>query len=198
MTSIVGLTGGIASGKSTVSRIWRELGVTVVDADQLAREVVAPGSEGLQEVVEVLGPQALTPDGSMDRKAVGAMVFGDAAARWALNRVIHPRVAALAQERLSEATGAFAVYDVPLLVETEGYKTVDRTVVVAIDEAIQIARAMERDGLDEAAIKARIDAQAPLYSRLGVADLVIWNNGTLAELETAARDTYEKLARLYQ
>lgn len=198
MTPVVGLTGGIASGKSTVSRIWRGLGVTIVDADQLAREVVAPDSDGLMAVVKQFGPQVLTSDGSMDRKAVGALVFGDSEAREALNGIIHPRVAALAQERLSEATGAFAVYDVPLLVETEGYKTVDRTVVVAIDEAIQVARAMERDGLDEDAIKARIATQAPLYSKLGVADLVIWNNGTLAELETAARETYEKLVRIYR
>lgn len=181
-----------------MARLWREWGTTVVDADQLAREVVAPGSEGLQAVVEAFGPQVIASDGSMDRKAVGALVFDDPDALQTLNEIIHPLVSALAQQRLREAPEPFAVYDVPLLVETGGHKKVDAVVVVAVDKATQVARIMERNGLNEEEARKRIASQLPLDQKVAAADYVIRNQGTLEELRFAAGPVWEALRQRYR
>ena len=191
---VVGLTGGIASGKSAVARIWRDLGITVVDADLLAREAVVPGSVGLERVQSMFGSKVLLPDGSMDRAAIGRLVFSDPQALAALNGIIHPLVAHLAKERLSAAPGPYVVYDVPLLVETGGHKTVDKVVVVAAEEALQVARIQKRDGLDETEARQRIASQLPLEDKVVVADYIIRNNnGPMEELAVKVCEIHERL-----
>lgn len=185
MTAIVGLTGGIASGKSSVARILSELGVTVVDADQVAREVVAVGSPGLAAVVEAFGPEILGADGTLDRKALGAQIFADPEKRRLLESITHPRIFARSMERLAAvaASGAvYGVYDAALLVENGSYKMMQALVVVAAPRSLQVARIIARDGLSAAEAEARIDAQLPLEKKVEVADHVITNDGDLALL----------------
>lgn len=182
---VFGLTGGIGSGKSTAAALLRERGVPVVDADELAREAVAPGSAGLALVLAELGPELLGPDGALDRKRLGALVFSDETARKRLNSITHPIVRRLSQERFAELgrQGAeLAAYDVPLLFEV-GLDAVLRPVVlVAASESTQVARILARDGLTEAEARARIAAQLPLAVKRQRADHVLENDGTRAEL----------------
>jgi dephospho-CoA kinase len=182
---VFGLTGGIGSGKSSVAALLRERGVPVVDADELAREAVAPGSEGLSQVLAALGADLLEPDGTLARKRLGARVFSDEAARKKLNSITHPIVRRLSQERFAalEREGAtLAAYDVPLLFEV-GLDAVLRPIVlVAASEGTQIARILARDGLSEAEARARIAAQLPLSVKRQRADHVLDNDGTRAEL----------------
>lgn len=179
---ICGLTGGIASGKSTVARRLRELGVPVVDADAVAREVVEPGTPALAEIVASFGASLLDPDGKLDRKALAARVFGDDAARRRLEAIVHPRVAERTRERFAELEAAgerLAFYDVPLLVEKGLHAVFRPVVVVALSEEEQIRRAVARDGATEAEVRARIAAQLPLAEKIAVADHVIDNAGSL-------------------
>ena len=181
----IGLTGGIASGKSSASRIFAELGVVVVDADQVARDVVALGSDGLREVASAFGAAVLNADGTLDRKKLGELVFADAEKRKTLNAILHPRIAAESARRLAEvaATGVpYAIYDAPLLVENGIHRAMAATIVVNSDEATQISRLRTRDGLSEEAAKQRLLAQLPLAEKVAVADFVIENDGSLAEL----------------
>ncbi|MEM1418471.1 MAG: dephospho-CoA kinase [Myxococcota bacterium] len=179
--AIVGLTGGIASGKSTVAARLRERGIPVVDADALAREVVAPGTPGLAAVVEAFGEDVLAEDGSLDRKALGARVFADVAARKRLEAITHPRIAAAAQARLQELQGSdapYLAYEAALLVENGLHRAFQELVVVAAEEATQLARVMARDGLVEDAARARLAAQLPLAEKIAVATEVLHNDGT--------------------
>ncbi len=182
---VFGLTGGIGSGKSTVAALLRERGVPVVDADELAREAVAPGSDGLAQVVDAFGGELLGPDGALDRKQLAARVFSDEAARKRLNGITHPIVRRLSQERfaaLGEAGVPLAAYDVPLLFEV-GLDAVLRPVVlVAVSESTQVERVLSRGGLTEDEARARIAAQLPLAAKKERADHVLHNDGTLAEL----------------
>jgi dephospho-CoA kinase len=182
---LFGLTGGIASGKSAVAARLRARGVPVLDADALAREVVAPGSEGLAAVVEAFGRDVLTAAGELDRKKVAAIVFADATARAKLNAITHPRIGALTAVRTAEldARGEpLACYEAALIVENGLADMFRPLVVVSAPEAVQIARAMARDGATESEALARIRAQMPLASKAAVADVVLENTGTLAEL----------------
>ncbi|MCC7109473.1 MAG: dephospho-CoA kinase [Deltaproteobacteria bacterium] len=182
---LIGLTGGIASGKSAVARMLRQAGVPVVDADLLAREAVEPGTEALTAIVSRFGPAVLAPDGALDRKALGALVFADEAARRELNAIVHPAVAALAMARLEllrDQGAPVAVYEVPLLFESGLEGMMDATLLVAAPEAAQISRMGSRDGLDEAAARARMAAQLPLAEKRRRATAVIDNDTTLAEL----------------
>jgi dephospho-CoA kinase len=183
---VFGLTGGIASGKSTVSRMLAERGIPMVDADLLAREVVQPGEPASLAIREAFGPGVFAEDGSLDRKALGAIVFADASRRAALNAIVHPAVSALAQRRFAEhaAAGAPLVgYEVPLLFEN-GLDAVFRpTVLVAVDEATQVARLMARDGSTEDEARQRIRAQWPLAKKLERATIVLWNDGPPERLE---------------
>jgi dephospho-CoA kinase len=182
---VVGLTGGIASGKSTVARAFIERGIPVVDADQLAREVVAPGSEGLRAIVEAFGDSVLLPDNTLDRKALGARVFADPSLRLKLNAITHPLVAQLSAARIAELQKEplpYMIYEAPLLVENGLHRTMGALVVVALDVAQQIQRMMQRDALTEADALSRIHAQAPLAKKLEVADFVIDNGRSLATL----------------
>ena len=192
----VGLTGGIASGKSEVSRRLAELGAVLVDADVLAREVVEPGTDGLAEVAEAFGPEVLADDGGLDRAALGAVVFADPRRRELLNSIIHPRVRARAAEIAATAPdGAVVVQDIPLLVETGQAASFDVVVVVDAPDDVRIRRLEERNGLTEEQARARMTAQATREERLAVADHVVENTGTLEELRAAVdRLWYDVLA----
>jgi len=193
---IVGLTGGIASGKSTVSRELRALGVGIVDADALAREVVEKGTDGLREVVETFGEQVLRADGTLDREKLGAVVFGDDEARKKLVAITHPRIGALSLQRIGELQKSetpYVVYEAALLIETGGHRGMAKTVVVSASPQTQRVRVGERDGLDEQAAQSRIDAQLPLADKLAVADYVIENDGTLDQLRARTREVHEEL-----
>jgi dephospho-CoA kinase len=180
---MVGLTGGIASGKSAVARRLAELGAIVIDSDALAREVVAPGSDGLAEVVEAFGPRALTPTGEMDRAAIAEIVFGDEEKRKRLERIIHPRVRARSAEIVAAAPpDAVVVNDVPLLVEANLAAHYDLVVVVLADEGVRLDRLVRRRGMTEETARGRFAAQATDEQRRAVADVVIENDGTLDDL----------------
>jgi len=192
----IGLTGGIASGKSTVSRVLEQLGVGIVDADRLAREVVAAGSDGLREVIATFGTGVLAPDGSLDREKLGAIVFGDEQARRKLQAITHPRIAQLGAERIAafqNSAAPYVIYDAPLLVEVGAHKGFAALIVVAADEPTQVARLRARDGLSDAQSSQRIAAQLPLARKIEVADYVIYNDGTLAELEQRTRDVHAQI-----
>lgn len=195
MTLRVGLTGGIASGKSTVSRIFAELGAIVIDSDLLAREVVAPGSEGLAEVVAAFGPEVLTASGEMDRARVGEIVFAAPAKRTVLEQVIHPRVFARALE-IDAAAGEHDVVinDIPLLVETNQADRFDAVVVVDVPTELQVERMVRDRGMAREEAEARIAAQATREQRLAVASHVIDNTGTLEELRARVEEVWAKLA----
>jgi dephospho-CoA kinase len=181
---IYGLTGGIASGKSSVARVFEELGAPVIDADKLARAVVLPGSEALAELVEEFGPEILQQDGSLDRKKLGAIVFEDGSARDTLNRITHPRIAAAGQEAiatLAKNGEAIALYEAALIVENDLQKSMQGLIVVTVPIEIQLRRLMARDQLDEDTARTRIDSQLPLADKVRVADYLIDNSGTPSE-----------------
>ncbi len=179
---LIGLTGGIASGKSTVARRFAQLGAAVVDADVLAREAVAPGTPGLAAVVDRFGSGVLSADGSLDRPALGRIVFGDEAARKDLEAIIHPQVQrlsaeAVARARAADPDGVF-VYDVPLLVEAGRTTEWDAIVVVDAPAEERVHRLVELRGMDEQQAWARVRSQASDAERLAVADVVIDSSGT--------------------
>ena len=182
---IFGLTGGIATGKSTIAAHWIQGGLPVVDADHLSRLVVAPGTDGLREVVQLLGNDVLLPDGSLNRPAVAAIVFTDPAARRALEAIAHPRIQAALQARMTalESQGAaLACYEAPLLVEAGRADAFRPLVVVVAPERMQLERATRRDAADEGSLRARIAAQFPREEKAKVADFVISNSGSVQEL----------------
>lgn len=195
---IIGLTGGIASGKSTVSSCLRGLGAMVVDADVLAREAVAPGSEGLAAVVRAFGRDILAADGSLDRRRLGDIVFADQEARQRLNSIVHPYVRRRMHDEIEAAAAAHLpaiVLDVPLLFEGGLNKMCDEVWVVLADEAQQLQRLIARDNLDEAAARARIAAQWPLAAKAEQADVVIDNRGSLAVTEAQVRKEWARVIR---
>jgi dephospho-CoA kinase len=200
---VIGLTGGIGSGKSTVARMLRDLGATVIDADAIVHELQAPGMPMVAELAAAFGPGILTADGALDRKALGAIVFDDEAARLRLNTIVHPPVGAEFARRLSAAIAAEAplvVLDIPLLFEgresgrgSAAARNVEITVVVWVPEAVQIDRQMKRDGSTRAEAEQRVRAQLPLDRKRALADHVIDNSGSLAETERQVRDLYARL-----
>lgn len=179
---LLGLTGGIASGKSTVGRMLAAAGVPVVDADVLAREAVVPGSAGLAAIVARFGAEILDSHGALDRKKLGTVVFSDDDARRALNAIVHPEVARLAAERFAAlrdaGTHAWCVYEVPLLFENGLDAAMNATMLVTVPEDVQLARVMLRDGLSEGAARARIRAQMPQDEKRRRATVVVANDGT--------------------
>ena len=185
----VGLTGGIASGKSGVSRVLVRRGIPVIDADQVARELVAPGSDALHEIVEAFGREILDPGGALDRSRLGAIVFSDEPKRRRLEAILHPRIRAEQDRRLRKLEGEgapVAVVDAALMVEGGGWRRFDLLVVVDSREEDQIARLRERNGLGEGAARARVRTQIPLAEKVKFADRVVDNRGSLAELEAQA------------
>ena len=196
---LVGLTGSIATGKSTVSAMFRALGAVILDADVLAREVVAPGEPALARIVEEFGREVLLPDGSLDRKKVGAVVFGDAARRKRLEEITHPAIRDRFLKHLAdlEARGfaGIVIWDAAVMIETGGHKAMEKLVVVATDEATQAARLRARDGIgaDEAARK--IASQMPVAEKAKLADYVIDNAGDRAATEARVREVHAALLR---
>ena len=179
----VGLTGGIASGKTTVARLFEALGVPVIDTDHLSREVVAPGQPLLASLAERFGAGVLAPDGSLDRGALRALVFADPAARVALEKLTHPAIQALLEVRSAAAGGKYQIHVIPLLIETGGKKNrVDRLLVVDCSEALQLRRLQARDGSTVDQARQILAAQATRAARLAVADDVVVNDGELAPL----------------
>lgn len=174
----VGLTGGIGSGKSTAAALLSERGAVVIDADLLAREAVAPGSDGFAEVAAAFGTTVLGSEGSLDRAALGQLVFADPSARSRLEDIVHPRVRARADELEAAApAGSVVVHDIPLLVESGQEDRYDIVVVVDLPSDVQVARLMAARGMTEADARARIAAQASREERLAAADVVLDNSG---------------------
>ncbi|MYS22412.1 dephospho-CoA kinase [Streptomyces sp. DvalAA-14] len=190
----VGLTGGIGAGKSEVARLLASYGAVLIDSDRIAREVVEPGTEGLAAVVAEFGEQILNPDGTLDRPALGAIVFGDQARREALNAIVHPLVGRRSAELQQAADpAAVVVRDVPLLTENGLAAGFDEVVVVDADPATQLDRLVRLRGMTEADARARIAAQATREQRLAVASIVIDNDGPLEALEPQVRAVWERL-----
>jgi len=178
---LVGLTGGIATGKSTVSEILRQLGCEIIDADRLARDVVEPEQPAWKQIVAEFGGGVVTAEGALDRKKLGAIVFADPERRKRLEAITHPAIRARFQARLDElAAQGFAgivVFDAPVMIESGNYKNMDRLVVVVTDDATQAGRLQERDGTDEAEGRRKIASQMPLAEKAKLADYVIDNSG---------------------
>jgi dephospho-CoA kinase len=193
---VFGLTGGLASGKSLVAARFRARGLPVIDADLLARDVVAPGTEGLAEVAAAFGAGVLAPDGALDRAALAAVVFGDEAQRKKLNAILHPRIGALGMERAAEIAARgepLACYEAALLVENGLADAFRPLVVVAVPDDVQVARAMKRDNCTEAEARARLAAQLPLADKVAVADYVIENTGSREETERRADEVLDAI-----
>jgi dephospho-CoA kinase len=193
---LVGLTGGLATGKSTVSDILRSLGCVVLDADVLAREVVEPGQPALATIAQEFGAAVLQPDGALDRKRLGAIVFADPPRRRRLEAITHPAIRDRYLARLAELEGqgfeGVVVWDAPVMIESGGYKHVDRLVVVITDAATQRARALARDG-DRADVERKIASQMPLADKAALADHVIDNSGARAATEARTREVHAAL-----
>jgi len=190
----VGLTGGVASGKSTVSRMLAELGAVVIDADLLAREVVGRGTDGLEEVVAAFGSQVLTPTGDLDRPALGARVFADETRRRDLEAIIHPRVRARAAEiEASAPEGSLIVHDIPLLAETGQGAAFDAVVVVDVPSELQVERMVRERGWTPAEANSRIAAQASREERRAIATYVIENTGTIEDLRRQVAEVFARL-----
>lgn len=191
----VALTGAIGAGKSTVARLLAERGAYVVDADAIAREVVAPGTPGLAAVVAEFGPDVLAADGTLDRRALAARVFDDERARARLEAIVHPRVAARSAALIAAAPpDAVVVYDVPLLVETGRAGEFDLVVVVDVPPDVQLDRLVRLRGLDEQDARRRIAAQASRQARLAMADLVLDNSGEQGALTAQVDRLWARLA----
>jgi dephospho-CoA kinase len=192
----VGLTGGIASGKTTVARLFEALGTPVIDTDVLARDVVAPGQPVLQQIVARFGPQVLSAEGSLDRAALRAIVFADPAARRELEQLTHPAIRALLEERSAALGGEYQILVIPLLIETGRRTPVDRVLVVDVPEELQIRRVQARDGSTAAQAKQILSAQVSRETRLAAADDVIVNDGSLGALRDRVAELHVRYRSL--
>jgi len=192
---LVGLTGGIGSGKSTVARMLEKRGAVVFDADVLARQAVAPGTPGFEKVVERFGPNVLAPGGGLDREALASIVFSDPAARRDLEGTVHPEVRRMFAEGCEEYRDSdrVVVFSAPLLVETGMHTAFDLLIVVSAPVATQIERLMRDRGMAERDVQARIDAQLPLEAKAEAADVLVDNEGTLEDLEAQVERVWRNL-----
>ena len=195
----IGLTGGIASGKSTVTQRFAELGVPVIDADVAARNVVARGKPGLEQVVRRFGPGVLDAGGNLDRQALRALIFQDPASRQALDAILHPLIRTDMETQAATVQGPYLVMAIPLLIEGGQYRErVDRVLVVDTDEATQVQRVQARDGSSETLARAILASQASRAQRLAAADDVLRNAGTVADLRQSVDRLHEKYLHLAQ
>ncbi len=194
---LVGLTGGIATGKSTVSEMLRQLGCEIIDADRLARDVVEPEQPAWKQIVAEFGGGVVTAEGALDRKKLGAIVFADPERRKRLEAITHPAIRARFQARLDELTAqgfaGIVVFDAPVMIESGNYKHMDRLVVVVTDDATQAARLQERDGTDEAEGRRKIASQMPLAEKAQLADYVIDNSGAREATAAEVRRVFAAL-----
>ena len=193
----IGLTGGIASGKSTAAQRFAELSVPVIDADQAARAVVLPGTSGLAQVAARFGPQVLGINGELDRRALRNLIFSDAAARTDLNAILHPLIRDYMQQQIAAAVGPYVVLAIPLLIEGGSQRDrVDRILVVDVDEAVQLERLTARDGSTPEQARAILAVQASRSARLSAADDVLSNTGTVLELRQGVDRLHERYLAL--
>ena len=194
---LAGLTGGIATGKSTVADMLRALGAVVIDADVLAREVVEPGEPALAEIAREFGAGVLQPDGRLDRKALGAIVFADPDKRRQLEGLTHPRIRERFMKQVAELAAqnfrGVVLFDAPVMIESGNYKNMDRLIVVVTDETTQLARLVVRDGGSRDEALRKIRSQMPLAEKAKLADYVIDNSGTRGDTERQVREVYRKL-----
>lgn len=192
----IGLTGGIATGKSTVSNWLKSHGYAVIDADELARLVVAPGSEGIRQILSQFGAEVIDEDGNLDRRKLGALVFADREKLRDLENIIHPLVQAQVQslrERYQREGRDFVFYDVPLLYEKKLQSQFDQVIVISANEKTQKERMRARDGLSEQEIEHRLNSQVPMADKVSQADIVIENNGSRSDLEKKLEDLVKNL-----
>ena len=195
----IGLTGGIASGKSTVTQRFAELGVPVIDADLAARNVVEPGKPGLEKVVRRFGLGVLDPNGNLDRSVLRGLIFKDPALRQALDAILHPLIRADMEQQAATAKGPYLVMAIPLLIESgQARERVHRVLVVDADEATQVQRVQARDGSSADQARAILASQASRSQRLAAADDVLLNTGTVADLRQAVDLLHEKYLHLAQ
>ena len=195
----IGLTGGIASGKSTVTQRFAELGVPVIDADVAARSVVERGKPGLEQVVRRFGPGVLDASGNLDRPALRALIFSDPASRQALDAILHPLIRADMERQAGAAQGPYLVMAIPLLIEGgRARDRLDRVLVVDVDEALQLKRVQARDGCSADQARAILASQAGRETRLAAADDVLRNSGSVADLRQAVDRLHEKYLHLAQ
>jgi dephospho-CoA kinase len=195
----IGLTGGIASGKSTVTQRFAELGIPVIDADVAARNVVERGKPGLEQVVRRFGPGVLDASGNLDRPALRALIFSDSASRQALDAILHPLIRAEMEQQAARATGPYLVMAIPLLIEGgRARERVDRVLVVDVDEALQLKRVQARDGSSPSQARAILASQVSREARLAAADDVLRNAETVADLRQAVDRLHEKYLHLAQ
>jgi dephospho-CoA kinase len=195
MALVIGLTGSIASGKSTVSSMLKELHLPIIDADQIARDVVEPGEDTLKEIVSAFGEDILYPDGTLNRKKLGSIIFSNNEKRKMLNSIVHPAV----RKRMLEQKETYlkdgescVVMDIPLLFESKLTHMVDKILVVFVDEHVQLERLMERDNSTKEEASERIQSQIPVKEKVKQADAIIDNNGTKEESYKQLRDILEK------
>ncbi len=193
---VVGLTGGIGSGKSAVTAGFERLGVPVVDADLVAREVVMPGSDGLREVVEAFGADVLGADGMLDRKKLRLLVFDDDTKRKQLESILHPKIRDRIRDALAAIASPYCILCVPLLVERQGYENVDRILVIDCSEELQIERVMSRDNLTRPQVEAIMRSQATREQRLAIADDVIENSRGLDALRAPIARLHAKYTEI--
>lgn len=194
---VIGLTGGIGSGKTTVAARFADLGAGVVDTDEIARALTGPAGAALPAVAEAFGERCLAPDGSLDRAAMRRRVFEDPLARARLEAILHPAIREASDRAVEAAPGPYVLLAVPLLFETGGYGgRVARTLLVDCDESLQVARAAGRPGLDPAQVRAIMAAQWPRWRRLQAADDVVWNGGAPEALEGQCRALHERYRAL--
>lgn len=193
---LVGLTGGIAAGKSTVAELWASLGAEVIDADELARSVVEPGSEGLGQIVETFGAKVLNPDGTLNRGQLAKLVFQDFALRKKLESITHPLIRDLAQGLINSSHADIVVYVIPLLVESKSNLDFDYVVTVEAPQPDQLKRMTDNRGMSEEEALARIKAQAAPAERANVADRILSSNQSLALLLNDAKVLFKDIERM--
>ena len=196
---IVGLTGGIATGKSTVADMFRQAGAHIVDADRIAHQVVAPGQPAWAAIRDTFGSRVFQPDGIIDRARLGAVVFADALLRKKLEEIIHPLVwrgmADAMDYHRQKHPGGLVILDIPLLMETGRHASMTEVILVYAPEAIQLQRLMRRDGIDRRAARERIASQMPIEQKRSLATIIIDNSGSRAQTQTQVSEVYGRLSR---